>query len=431
MKTKLLKPYYTIILLCLIATNSFAQWQNLGNTGRYTKMYDNQFGVRMEFSTIRTSSYPFHTSYILRTFDDWLTHDTLTQIKGLTPGCCIASSFHFYDANNGILMYPGPYGYDRVELLKNGNWTSIPFDLHSFFHGSIIGARKDNSLALLDSSFIALGKVYNGNSLVKKLNHNTLQIDTLHRFNQFIGDVSVSMTDDGHLFMTNVWGPNSHNIYHSNDSAKTFNLISTFQSNIFAPSDNLIEFTDSLNGYLTSSFELFHTIDGGLTWNNRSNPLATINVLKAINDSTLIIGGNTLSGMGAVGISQNDGVSWSIDSIPGASEIERFFALDSSTFYLLDRSGYLFKNSMLTGIKQSLNQIKKLSLYPIPAQNQLHFNLKNAQEFQFQVLDLNGRVVQEGRLESNTLNISTLKQGVFFLQLRNVEEVFSSKFIKQ
>ena len=186
-----------------------------------------------------------------------------------------------------------------------------------------------------------------------------------------------------------------------------------------------------MNGYLTSSFELFHTIDGGLTWNNRSNPLATINVLKAINDSTLIIGGNTLSGMGAVGISQNDGVSWSIDSIPGASEIERFFALDSSTFYLLDRSGYLFKNSMLTGIKQSLNQIKKLSLYPIPAQNQLHFNLKNAQEFQFQVLDLNGRVVQEGRLESNTLNISTLKQGVFFLQLRNVEEVFSSKFIKQ
>lgn len=428
MKTKHLKPYYTFILLCLIATSSFAQWQNLGNTGHFTKMYDNQFGMRAVSKYIFPgSSSQYQEFIILRTYDDWLTQDTVR----FNPGggdCCNLEDFHFYNNNNGVVLYSdnNSNASDQAELLQNGNWSNHPLSLDNYNSSYNFGIAGEHCSSLfLDSSFIA-----RFDHILKRFNYKNASVDTLYIFNANQSIVDINMSKDGYLYVltSQFFIPHFNYLYLSRDTGRTFTPIYSSQTSFLLNEFNYVTFSDSLNGYLsTISGDVHHTNNGGQTWIHQSTPMARIESMEVKNDSTLIVGGQ----LGAIAVSEDFGSNWRVDTISGASHIVNIFMVDSSNVYMLDYGGNLFKKTIITGVSKNLIESKKIHLFPNPAQNQLHFNLKNAQEFQYQVLDLNGRVVQEGRLESNTLNISTLERGIFFLLLRNAEEVFSSKFVKQ
>lgn len=73
----------------------------------------------------------------------------------------------------------------------------------------------------------------------------------------------------------------------------------------------------------------------------------------------------------------------------------------------------------------------QINIYPVPADNFLNIDLpENAQ---FRIVSLDGRVITgfENSNESNRLNISELKNGVYFVQILSSGKYYSKKFIKR
>ena len=71
------------------------------------------------------------------------------------------------------------------------------------------------------------------------------------------------------------------------------------------------------------------------------------------------------------------------------------------------------------------------SIYPNPAQSELNILLEGVQATSYQIMDMSGRVIQTDRFES-TIDISTIAEGVYSLQLTNEngESVGIKRFIK-
>jgi hypothetical protein len=78
--------------------------------------------------------------------------------------------------------------------------------------------------------------------------------------------------------------------------------------------------------------------------------------------------------------------------------------------------------------------IKKLSvhsyrLFPIPTSNQLFIEGVNPSSYK--VFDLSGRLVVEGEVMQNTINVSELNNGLYVLHAQTTEGLIVQKFLKQ
>lgn len=70
-----------------------------------------------------------------------------------------------------------------------------------------------------------------------------------------------------------------------------------------------------------------------------------------------------------------------------------------------------------------------LNIYPNPVKNILHVNVLNLSANEYQILDLNGRIIFKGKITQEINNISTesLSKGMYILKVENL----NTKFIKQ
>lgn len=74
--------------------------------------------------------------------------------------------------------------------------------------------------------------------------------------------------------------------------------------------------------------------------------------------------------------------------------------------------------------------LEKVQFYPNPVKDFLQLNgLKGA--YDYQIIDLNGSVCEEGRLERAEIDLSGLKSGAYFLILQKTDAVKTLKLIKQ
>ena len=81
------------------------------------------------------------------------------------------------------------------------------------------------------------------------------------------------------------------------------------------------------------------------------------------------------------------------------------------------------------GVK-TMNAENTLKLYPNPANNEVHLDIK-ASSFNVQITDMTGRVVLAKKINANTLDISTLPKGVYLLRVFFDNKMLSSALIKQ
>ena len=80
------------------------------------------------------------------------------------------------------------------------------------------------------------------------------------------------------------------------------------------------------------------------------------------------------------------------------------------------------------------NYIQKnvFSIKPNPVQNQLTIeNTKKANLQQIQFWDINGRLVKERRFESETIEVSDLKKGLYILRLIGENGTEELKLVKE
>ena len=91
----------------------------------------------------------------------------------------------------------------------------------------------------------------------------------------------------------------------------------------------------------------------------------------------------------------------------------------------------LVVKSLQTGIDQYTNT-EDLLIFPNPAKNYIqvyaarddHYKFKN-----FQILTIDGKIIKEGRLESERIDISDLNKGLFLLSIKTDERIFTKKIV--
>lgn len=95
-----------------------------------------------------------------------------------------------------------------------------------------------------------------------------------------------------------------------------------------------------------------------------------------------------------------------------------------------------YSTVLVNGIKEEkYNAVAKLSVYPNPAGNYLKINLENKidkHKYQFEILDLKGRVVLSDLLTDNIapINIESLPTGVYTFRIFNEEISNHTRFQK-
>lgn len=89
--------------------------------------------------------------------------------------------------------------------------------------------------------------------------------------------------------------------------------------------------------------------------------------------------------------------------------------------------------SSITSNKAEINVENQFQIYPNPAQESIYLKWGNQaiENLNYQVLDMSGRVKLEGRFENDqsSINIQSLSEGLYFLQLRKGSEKISKKFL--
>jgi ELWxxDGT repeat protein len=77
----------------------------------------------------------------------------------------------------------------------------------------------------------------------------------------------------------------------------------------------------------------------------------------------------------------------------------------------------------------------ELSVYPNPAQDALYISHKTAASSLFQILDMNGKVVYNGKTasaghERTKINVSNLSAGTYIIRMESDNKISSVKFVK-
>lgn len=89
--------------------------------------------------------------------------------------------------------------------------------------------------------------------------------------------------------------------------------------------------------------------------------------------------------------------------------------------------------SEITANEKEIVNKNHFQFYPNPAQESIYIKWGDQaiENLSYQVLDMSGRVKLEGRFENSqsSINIQSLSAGLYFLQLRNGDEMISKKFL--
>tara|TARA_B100000809_G_C15115282_1_gene522179 strand:- start:883 stop:1863 length:981 start_codon:yes stop_codon:yes gene_type:complete len=99
-----------------------------------------------------------------------------------------------------------------------------------------------------------------------------------------------------------------------------------------------------------------------------------------------------------------------------------------SSGFDLDAVGVI--NSSATAIYELANN--NITIFPNPIKDVLNIQLEKYQNYEYAILNLNGKTIESGSFRSNTHQVKTdnLGSGVYFLQLKSSNDVITKKMIK-
>ncbi len=89
-----------------------------------------------------------------------------------------------------------------------------------------------------------------------------------------------------------------------------------------------------------------------------------------------------------------------------------------------------YENQLGVGISDFENT-KTLSVYPNPTTSKLTINTDGVVIENVSIIDITGKTVKTIKQTNNTINVSDLVNGIYFLQVQTKQGLFNSKFIKE
>ncbi|MFN4234770.1 MAG: choice-of-anchor B family protein [Bacteroidia bacterium] len=89
-------------------------------------------------------------------------------------------------------------------------------------------------------------------------------------------------------------------------------------------------------------------------------------------------------------------------------------------------------NAALVGEKEISDNAVNISIYPNPAKNFIVVSTIGIEEYQLQIVDINGKIVVETSTEIShqSIDVSNLSKGIYFVKVKSNEKSFVQKLIK-
>ncbi|WP_445737730.1 T9SS type A sorting domain-containing protein [Mariniflexile sp.] len=107
------------------------------------------------------------------------------------------------------------------------------------------------------------------------------------------------------------------------------------------------------------------------------------------------------------------------------SNMDNYTELGKNDLYMIEL------NEPGLGTDDEIQVNNELRVYPNPINDFVYVSLSNqAAQYQYRILDLSGRLMQQGFLDSNKINCSTLRSGVYLLTIFSQSESYSIKIVK-
>ncbi len=78
-----------------------------------------------------------------------------------------------------------------------------------------------------------------------------------------------------------------------------------------------------------------------------------------------------------------------------------------------------------------ISTVNGLSVYPNPVKNNLFIELDNQELISIKIIDFSGKTIKTINGNANTVNVSDLTKGIYFLQVQTENGLLNSKFIKE
>ena len=303
----------------------------------------------------------------------------------------------------GNLVFATTYGWGKIyKSLDSGKkFELLPFDIGSIEFFDLVTNGKDIFVGTFGKG------VYHSGDLGA----------TWTQVNKGLGDLRImSMEISGDTLYAGTYGPG---VFISTNKGQEWSSLqlSGVIFDILRKGDKIYA-TPQSSGVVLSN-------DRGLSWSESNNGLSFKWIVEmAIKDRMIALG--TFGG--GVYISFDEGLSWVniTYNIPSKNLIAVYFK-DNYLFAGTQSRG-LFKFD-LTRLSAEDDGQKLLNLYPNPADN--HINITGFDELsEYQIIDLTGKILQFGSIRDNSLDVSHLPSGVYFLNIRTQNENLIKSFVK-
>ncbi|WP_426479458.1 BspA family leucine-rich repeat surface protein [Chryseobacterium sp. CBSDS_008] len=379
-------------------------------------------------------------------------------------------------------MFSGCYALVGNPTINNWNTANVTTLLGTFtgcfVFNQPVGNWNTSNVTMMGITF-SVAKVFNqplANWDTSKVTATAAMFSGAYQFNQPIGNWDMSSNLDAEFMFSNAanfnqplanW--NTTQIMEMNNmfsGAKLFNQdISSWDTqNVKFMHDmfhNAESFNRDISNWDTRKVEWMHEMFNGAKNFNQNIGKWNVSSVKGMNDMF----------NGAITFNQNLG-SWNLSSLLYATNMFKNSGLNCQNYdsilygwsqnpstpnninlssvspltyshnaavtarnYLINNKGWTISGDTYNGECQSFlgtSDIKvkgEINIYPNPATDIIYVKNSNAKDFT--IIDLSGRIVKEGNLNNDMINVSSLPKGIYILRLIMKEEMISLKFIKK
>ena len=89
-------------------------------------------------------------------------------------------------------------------------------------------------------------------------------------------------------------------------------------------------------------------------------------------------------------------------------------------------------SNQTVGINEANGLLSGVEIYPNPVQNELFIELNENQITQINIIDLSGKILlSQKQINGNSIDVSSLSQGVYAIQISTKKGMATSRFVKK
>lgn len=179
---------------------------------------------------------------------------------------------------------------------------------------------------------------------------------------------------------------------------------------------------------------VYKSTDGGISWNDISLPEEAFHVF-----SIETVGSNQVyvATMQGIYYSENGGLTWSTyNQGIAVNDVRSLAANNTGTLFSGTHGSSVWRRTYDTDVAYNLQDYASsdaLIIYPNPAFDEIHINVDSSvKHITIDFLNTQGQIVSSSELSSgnNTLSVSNLKKGQYYVRVSNNIKTLTGKLIK-